>query len=180
MNTFSLLSHTSPQPQISPSSPQMWRKLVYKAVDNSHLVVRFGVCVRLSPSVDHLWMKASQIPDSHGQGCAYSLGVCGRRTPPGALSPSPPQGSRVASTHHPQASGSHSRGRTTPSTLSPSPTTTTTRNHQGFFHHLHRVGGGQLPYPRDSRACASLTAYGHEGSATEGSATKEDTSEDQS
>lgn len=175
MNNSSLSSHTSPQPQISPSSPQMWMEHVYKGVDNSHLSVRFGVSVRLSPSVDHLWMKFGQLPGSPGHCCAYSRGLCGRRTTLSSLSPRPPLRSPMASTRHPHPESAYSRGGSTSSTLSPSPTTTTRQNYRGFSHHLHAVVGGQLPYPRDPRICLSSIAHRCEDGATE-----EDTSEDQS
>lgn len=65
-------SHALRQTHISPSFPQVWTVLGDNVVDNTLFGVRFGRSVRLSPSVDYLWMK------SRSTG-ASTYPICGRR-----------------------------------------------------------------------------------------------------
>ena len=79
-NPSSQSSRSSHFARLSPRSPQMWTKPVYKGVDNWLFGVRFAASVRLSPSVDRLWTDSALANRTTGRRCEYRGALCARPT----------------------------------------------------------------------------------------------------
>ena len=139
----SRMSHYSP---VSPGSPQMWMMLVDYGVDNRLLGVRSVSFVRLSPSVDPLWIPTYRRDVSQGASCAQQRTTCGGLRSPRRPSPK----THNLAVNHPQGLPSRkaacSSRKDAPSTISPRPTTMTTDIDPLFTHRLRAAGGGYLPY----------------------------------
>ena len=107
-----LMSHPSRSAQeshISPTSPQMWIKAVYKGVDNSFTAVRFAGSVRLSPSVDRLWTNSATAVGIVSSRCAQAGGSCVRHRFTRRISTNTPRSTGGRSTARAHAPSSSSR-----------------------------------------------------------------------
>ena len=137
------VSHYSP---VSPVSPQMWMIGVDNGVDNDRFTVRSGSLVRLSPCVDPLWIPTARRGSIHAYPCVGKPATCGDAGSSRLPSPDPHNPVSHRPQQLPRLKVAPSARRGSPSTLSPSPTTTTREIHSLFTHRLRAAGGGYLPY----------------------------------
>lgn len=103
-------SHLTHAPRLSPASPQLWIRAVYKPVNNLGLPVRFATNVRLSPPVDHLWTDSALDALATPGRCVYRRTVCAHITLQVSSSPTIHRRGSCTPTHSPQAKTRGLRG----------------------------------------------------------------------